>query len=164
MKTKRLILSGAAVVLTGLAIWFVRTKVHMADPSPAIDFADHYFSELKAGNAAGVLIMYEPSIPTSSADPLPRLLLEMQSGHGNVVVAELQSATIAPKDDVACYWFTYNVSRPSAKTVENFLVCPQGSGQSFGIAGHALLNPATNQHISFGLTLQTKTISVGNAP
>jgi hypothetical protein len=164
MKTRRIVSWSAAALVAGLTIWFVRTKVHMADPTPAIAFADNYFSELKAGNAAGTLIMYEPIIATGPADALPRLLLTMQSSHGNVVSAELQTATVAPKDDVACYWLTYNVTRASAKSVENFLTCPQSGGRAFGIAGHALLNPATGQHISFGTTLQTKAISLGNAP
>lgn len=164
MKPKRIIISGAAILLTVLAVWFARSKVHIAGPSPAIDFAENYYAALKAGNVSGVLGMYEQSIPTGPTDSLPRLLLTMQSSHGDVVSAELQSGNLTPKDDLACYWLTYTVTRISAKTVENLLLCPQDSGQSFGIAGHAILNPVTNQHISFGTTLRTQTVSFGNAP
>ena len=106
--------------------------------------------------------MYEASIPTGPTDTLTTLLLTLQSRYGNVVAAELQSSTVAPKNDVACYWLTYNVTRTSAKTVENLLICPKNTGQSFVIAGHTMLNPATQQHISFGSTLATKSISIGN--
>lgn len=164
MRRKRIVSIGAVLLIAGLVIWFIKAKVSIADPEPAIRSADAYFSELKAGNAAAALGMYEQSIPTRATDALPRLLLSMQSKHGSVGTAELQSAVVAPKDDVACYWLTYNVARVSAKTVENLLLCPKASGEGFGIDGHAWLNPATGQHISFGVTVETKGFSVGNAP
>lgn len=163
MNGKQVVLWGGVVGLAAAAIWFARMRIHIADRAQAISFADHYFSELKAGNAAGVLRMYEPSIPANPTDALTKLLLAMQSQNGNVLAAELQNGTVAPKDDVACYWLTYNVTRARAKTVESFLLCPRNEGHTFGIAGHALLNPTTSQNVSFGTTLQSKTIQFGNA-
>jgi len=164
MKTKPIIIVSSGLLLVGLAAWFVRSRIQIVDPTPAISFTDNYYAELKGGGAARVLGMYEPSIPTGDTDALPRLLLSMQSGHGNVVSAELQSGIIAPKGDVPCYWLSYNVARVSAKTVENLLVCPQSAQRLFNITGHEFLNLATGQRLSFGTTVQTKTISISNAP
>ena len=128
MKTKRIVLFGVAIVLVSLAAWFIRTTVHIADSGPAIGFVDNYFSELKVGNAAGVLGMYEPNIPTGPADSLPRLLFTLQSAQGNVMAVELQNNIVVPKDDVACHWLTYSVARARARTVESLLLCPKAAG------------------------------------